>query len=436
MPPCFCTPMCTQRATNPDNVREIRDTRTSPADSTADLPWAETARRLTRFAVLANDPAVRYAAGDYWTHSEPYYRQVMAQVDALVATDTAAKEALARLAENPEDTAAERRLEAELAAVLRGRGPIAELDRVLRLARENVYIGYHRGEHHRPHAMAVGVDDLLPQAASPPRMRRGRDEADILVVIPFRDTGETGRIRNLVACLLALRDQSAPADRYRITVVESDTVPRWRPVIGGLVDHYVHVRADGPFNKSWTVNVGVRETPGPFRMLCLIDADMLVDREFVHRNAARFDDPAHDGHLPYLECLALDLDSSNHMIDRRCRAHDAAAPLDAARGLVLRHTPGGCVWTRSGLFHHIGGFDERYAGWGGEDDDMILRLGRAGSIARFDDVMLHLAHRRPAMQTAAGGAFNAHLPIGTWNPGDGYGRITGPVSDLGREDAL
>ena len=87
------------------------------------------------------------------------------------------------------------------------------------------------------------------------------------------------------------------------------------------------------------------------------------------------------------------------------------------------------MWIRSALFHRTGGLDERYAGWGGEDEDMIVRMAAAGSIARFDDVMVHLAHRRPPVRTSDGEPFDAHIPVGSWTGRSGYGVPTGPSGE-------
>src|SRR5205823_4699770 len=134
----------------------------------------------------------------------------------------------------------------------------------------------------------------------------------------------------------ALRDQTFPAERYRVTVVELDTLPRWRRVVAPLVDHYLHIRGTGLFNKSWAVNVGVRHSPVTARTLCVLDADILADRHFLERNHARFADPGHGVHLPHTEVLSLDFASSDRAIELRCAAGEAEAPLHDLRGLLLR----------------------------------------------------------------------------------------------------
>src|SRR5690606_9056344 len=104
--------------------------------------------------------------------------------------------------------------------------------------------------------------------------------------------------RNLLACLQALRDQSFPRSGYLVTVVESDDRPRWREVITAYADHYLFAPKPGAFNKSWAVNAGVVHSPGKPQVICILDADVLSDREFIARNVARFQRPGTAGHLP------------------------------------------------------------------------------------------------------------------------------------------
>jgi hypothetical protein len=75
--------------------------------------------------------------------------------------------------------------------------------------------------------------------------------------------------------------------------------------------------------------------------------------------------------------------------------------------------------------------DERYVGWGGEDDDMLARLLRHGPVKRFSDPFLHLNHPRQRMVTESGVMLNAYLEPMSWRPEYGYGRLAGawPAED-------
>jgi len=251
------------------------------------------------------------------------------------------------------------------------------------------------------------------------------------VIIPFRDAERGARLRNVIACLLALADQDPVDAAVRVTLIEADTSDRSRADIEPLADRYLHVYKDGRFNKSWTVNVGLRDAQRfgsghARRLACILDADILVERSFLAANLARFEASGHRAHLPYRWSLSLDGPATRHAIRRRLIDRAASVELDSLRGLLLREPPGFCLWAESDLLHGVGGFDERFEGWGGEDDDVTGRIARHTPLARFDDPMLHLDHPRPEMTREDGTPNNGHL-LGShlgeqaWTGAHGYG---------------
>ncbi|AZM51949.1 hypothetical protein DMA15_04525 [Streptomyces sp. WAC 01529] len=384
-----------------------------PTPPTAD----RLAERLTAYAVLAHDPAVPAIAADYWAKSEDHYRTVDAALAAFVTG--AARAAYEDVLADPTRAAAQHDLRGGLTALLREHpeqqgqlaAAVAEADR-------HIWIDYHLG------ADYTAQPPPLPPRAPGTRPRPGT--GDVQVVIPFRDRAGGTRTRNLLACLRALADQEG-GPGHRVTVVETDGEPRTREALDGVADRYVFARKDGLFNKAWAVNVGVmeatREAVPEGGYVCVLDADILVDRHFVARNTARLREDGHGTHLPFRWSLSLDAPSTLRAIGLRNDGGAADVPPSVLRGLLLREPPGGCVWLRTDVFHAVGGFDERYEGWGGEDDDVVARLAAAAPLRRYDDVLLHLDHPRPAMTRDDGRPFNAHIELGSWTGGHGYGDL-------------
>lgn len=297
----------------------------------------------------------------------------------------------------------------------------ARLRALVDAADGNIWLDHHLGDRHSGDTKPIGLEEV--RALVRPRTELPTAEGrQVHVVIPFRDRTGGGRARNLLACLIALRDQDYGAGPIRVTVVETDDRPRWRELVEPLVDFYVFARHGGRFNKSWTVNVGVGTVDDGSACVCVLDADILVDRSFVRRNVRRFLDDGHTAHICCDRSLSLDGPSTAEAIGRRCRAGDAGVPWDVLRGVLLREPPGGALWVRGDAYHDVGGFDERFEGWGGEDEDITRRLSRSGDFRCYADApLLHLDHPRPPMRDSAEQPFNAHVEMGSWDGRDGYG---------------
>ncbi|MFF3242735.1 glycosyltransferase family 2 protein [Streptomyces sp. NPDC002870] len=379
----------------------------------SELDCSRLAQRLTAYAVLAHDPAVPGIAADYWEKSETHYRTVDGTLRTFIAKAPDAERRYQEVLASPTSTGPQHALRESLTSLLEESPADAEgLAGAVAEADQHIWIDYHLGTE-------SGGDRTVGTAAAT-EPAPSREPAEVRIVIPFRDRESGLRTRNLLACLQALEDQEGGL-AHRVTVVESDTEPRTRQQLEPLVDRYVFAPKEGLFNKAWAVNVGAVDAASDAPYLCVLDADILVDRAFVARNAARLREGGHGIHLPFRWSLSLDEASTRHAIGLRTSRGDADVPDAVLRGLLLREPPGGCVWLRTEIFHAVGGFDERYEGWGGEDDDVIARLTGAAPLRRFDDQLLHLNHPRPEMTRDDGVPFNAGIEPLSWHSGFGYG---------------
>lgn len=209
----------------------------------------------------------------------------------------------------------------------------------------------------------------------------------------------THRLANLIAVLSWLRRFPELA----VILVEQDrtptlNVPEMSPHLQGV--NYQFVYNPGAFNKSWGLNVGARcantDVIG-FGDADVICGDMMesvkacLERVVAvncHRRVIDLSEPqsalVRAGHLDYLP--------------------DAAAA--AGRDKQQEHVVfcGGNFFIRRQAILELGLWDERFLGWGGEDDAMSFKLQRARvSAMEFDSrPAIHLHHDRAA--PAVGGA--------------------------------
>lgn len=376
------------------------------------------ARSVAGSIVLSSDRFAQEVSADYWELSRLAHREV---VEAVMATGDASILDLARpLTRSPGDVALYHRLVAVLTQALASDDRLVALRDLAWRAECSSRLDLHVGARARTGAAPISWLDLARVDAGP-RARTG-DRVEVGVVIPFRDRGEPSeRTRNLLACLIALDQQSLPRRRYRLTVVEADDQPRRRDAILPLVDDYLFAPCPGLFNKSWAVNIGSLRAGA--ELLCILDADMLVDADFLERNVDRFEQPGTQAHWPFRDVLCLDASSSHAAIRGRCLAGDPAVDRDQLRGVHLRRPPGACIWVREALFRRIGGMDERFEGWGGEDLDFAFRVDRSAPLDRHADEILHLDHPRPAMRTEGGETFYQRVGWATWPATSAIGRL-------------
>ncbi|WP_369206539.1 glycosyltransferase family 2 protein [Streptomyces sp. PU-14G] len=376
---------------------------------------------------LVADPFAQSAAPGFWVWSREAHQAVADAVLALPGEDL--REPARTVGRDPADITACRRLTAVLAGRFRGRGDAPEVARLAELvwdAECRSRLRMQTGSE-RPERLATPEAREILRTSRPPAAPRG--PVDVAVVIPFRERGgDSDRTRNLAAVLHALNDQSHPRDRYRVVVVEADSEPRWESVYAPWCDTYLFAENPGPFNYSWTLNAGVVHGARPAELVCVLEADILVDRGFVERAVERFREPGTQAHWPFSDLLYLDEASSHQAVTERCSQGRATVDRDALRGVFLRRTPGACVWLRESLFTRIGGYDERFtAGWGGADNDFAWRADLHGGLDRHHDRMVHLHHARAAdwfdAEGAGATAYEA-FPWCTWPPDSRIGDLS------------
>ena len=198
--------------------------------------------------------------------------------------------------------------------------------------------------------------------------------ASVLIAI-----GGADRLPQFEIALASLRGQDH--GDYEIVVVEQGAPSGLEDLLPPDVGyHWTPPQEDG-FNKSWALNVAARAARG--RHLLIQDGDYVVGRDYVSSCVAALErvEALRPGRLIF----KLDRDSTREVMAGR-------ALLDAPglEGIVQNNpTP---LAVRAETYRRIGGHDESFFGWGGEDVEFLDRL-RTASISEGGFLpLLHLWH--------------------------------------------
>lgn len=214
--------------------------------------------------------------------------------------------------------------------------------------------------------------------------------------------GDDARRRNLAYVL----DWYRRMPDWEWIVVEQDAEPELDSADWPYELKRLFVFNPGPFNKGWGYNVGVGAARAEVLFFC--DADLLIPHAALS-TAAGLCGRRVLAVNPYDRLADLSAARSESLLSGAAEPDfsDAAAS-DIRHGTEKLCFCGGGFFMRRALHRLMGGFDERFLGWGGEDDAMTLRMRRVtGDIAEVEGrAALHLWHERGAIGTFG----NPHYP--------------------------
>lgn len=138
-----------------------------------------------------------------------------------------------------------------------------------------------------------------------------------------------------------------------------------------------------PFNRAAARNGGVRNSYGGASVLVVCDADTVVEPRPLQEAVAR----AGDGrlHLPYTTCRMLSPRGSESVLNG---ANPATADAEAS----YNNSTGGCVVVAHETWREVGGWDERFTGWGFEDVGFWCAVDTFHGTVRHPGTIHHLWH--------------------------------------------
>lgn len=218
----------------------------------------------------------------------------------------------------------------------------------------------------------------------------------VACILTYRQGKGNARRDNLLAVLRWL----ASWPDLTVVIVEQDAAPRLDANLPHPNCHHRFVYNAGPFNKSWGMNIGFSMVNMPW--LLFNDADIILGNALPKMLEATRS--GHHAIKPFIRLLDLDAEESARVrvgdFDWTPSRAENAVP-DRERGGEFPPFAGGSILLSRQTFVAMGGWDERFVGWGGEDDAMSYLLERARVPAIELDVRpaVHLQHDRTKSET-------------------------------------
>lgn len=204
------------------------------------------------------------------------------------------------------------------------------------------------------------------------------------IIVPIRISWPNFDIYlyNLQFCLDALSKLEQIVDvKQEIIIVDYGSIPEYSSKIKELVDKYnficIKKKADC-WSRSRSINIGIRNATG--ERIFFIDADTILPPNYIqeHLNKATSTN--------YITNLVLD---SSEKENKTSDWQDMISKGGNIRKGGYSHFSVDKLWLD---IHN--GYNEEYIGWGGEDDDILLRMDITGmERVVFDHVTpVHLWH--------------------------------------------
>lgn len=224
-----------------------------------------------------------------------------------------------------------------------------------------------------------------------------------------------GRLPHLLAALRSIAGQTGVA--FECIVVEQSVEPEIERYLPRWV-RYVHTplpAPDLPYCRSWAFNIAAGQAQSD--ILILHDNDILIPQRYACEAVQRVE----EGYsFVDLKRFIYYLDA-----DATARVFVTGGPPRRVPALVVQHLDGGSTAARRDAYHSIGGFDESYVGWGGEDNDFLDRAEFAGGVYRFGYVpILHLDHPpQPGKSALNSGAIRRYRAMEIVDPGERIARL-------------
>jgi hypothetical protein len=191
------------------------------------------------------------------------------------------------------------------------------------------------------------------------------------------------RLPHLLATLRSIAGQRGAS--IECVVVEQSERPEIADRLPSWV-RYLHTpvpEPSYPYNRSWTLNAGARAARG--EVLVLHDNDMICPADYASETLAR----AREGRS-FLQLKRFTFYLGQGDSEAVFASGEVRTDLPS---VVVQNLHGASIAVTRAAYFDVGGFDESFVGWGGEDNEFWDRAESAGTVYGFGYLpFIHLWH--------------------------------------------
>lgn len=189
------------------------------------------------------------------------------------------------------------------------------------------------------------------------------------LIVPFRNTDKY-RLENLLA-VEAYYFSSFP--EWQVIIIEQDINPSLKLEQFSGSPTLLFAYNGGLFNKSWAINIGVQHANE--HVLIIADADLLVEPKDLSKSIEAVESEL-DVVRPFQRLIDLNETESQQFLNTADLNTLNSPEHGFNRGYINEQLclAGGLFLIKKPFFAKVNGFDERFEGWGGEDDAFSLKI--------------------------------------------------------------
>lgn len=227
------------------------------------------------------------------------------------------------------------------------------------------------------------------------------------IVVPYRAGDTFDRAENAQAVLESLAGLDV-----QLILAEHSPIPDSELKVSNQVVR-VHRQSDQPFNKAAACNLGFQVAAA--EVLAFFDADMVISPSALLNCMKRV--AAHDEVIrPFGFLTELSQVETLAFRENATLPEITGSGPDDSRGLESIPACGGAFVIRAIRYRAAGGMDERFIGWGGEDNAFESALRRVGSTLKVlaQEPAFHLWHPRSSKTRYLHPNYESNLELAKW----------------------